>query len=280
LDFELDKTELTRRALEVVKAMNMNCIPANFFYNEPESKISSLLRELPGFIKNNDIKFLVIDSMGAAGLDSMDEKSVIEVYSKLRQLGVTTLVIDHQSKMQSQDSPENKSPFGSVYKYNMSRSVIHLVHEKNIDSGFTLKLVHKKSNFGKLCDEELIDMVFDDDRVYIQASQSISQQEEEMLIIKDAIIEMLQEQEQVIQKDLIEYFNKTITRNSLINLLKKGESKHWNKVKGNTKNTIIYIPRNDTNNLKIQKTQKSDYIDNGNSGFLESDSIDELDSLQ
>jgi len=73
--------------------------------------------------------------MGAAGLDSMDEKSVIEVYSKLRELGSTTLVIDHQSKMQSQDNPENKSPFGSVYKYNMSRSVIHLVHEKNIDKG-------------------------------------------------------------------------------------------------------------------------------------------------
>jgi len=91
---------------------------------------------------------------------------------------------------------------------------------------------------------------------------------------------MLQEQEQVIQKDLIEYFNKTITRNRLINLLKKGESKHWNKVKGNTKNTIIYIPRNDTNNLKIQKSQKSDYIYSRNSGFLESEIPDEPESLQ
>lgn len=280
LDFELDKIELTRRALEVAKAMGMDAIPANFFYKSPESKISSLLRELPGFIKNNDIKFLVIDSMGSAGLDSLDEKSVIEVYSKLRQLGLSTLVIDHQSKMQSQDSPDNKSPFGSVYKYNMSRSVIHLVHEKNIENGFTVKLVHKKSNFGKLCDEELIDMVFDDDRVCIQSSQSISQQEEEMLMIKDAITEMLQEQEQVIQKDLIEHFSNTISKNRLIYLLKKGESKHWNKVKGNTKNTVIYIPTIDTNNLKIQKTQKSDHIDNGNSGFLETDSIGELDNFQ
>ncbi len=281
LDFELDKTELTRRALEVVKGMGLDSIPENFFYKSPDTKISSLLKELPGFIKNNDIKFLVIDSMGAAGLDSMDEKSVIEVYSKLRQLGITALVIDHQSKMQSQDSPDNKSPFGSVYKYNMSRSVIHLVHEKNIENGFTVKLVHKKSNFGKLCDEELIDMVFvDDDRVYIQASQSISQQEEEMLTIKDAIIEMLQEQDRVIQKDVILYFDKTIPRKRVIALLKKGESRHWNTEKGTTKNSIAYIPIDDPNNLKIQKSQKSDYIDNGNSGLLEPDIFDDLESLQ
>jgi hypothetical protein len=280
LDFELDKTELTRRALEIARGMGLDSIPENFFYKSPETKISNLLRELPSFIKNNEIRFLVIDSMGAAGLDSMDEKSVIEVYSKLRELDMTTLVIDHQSKMQSQDNPENKSPFGSVYKYNMSRSVIHLVHEKNIDNGFTVKLVHKKSNFGKLCDEELIDMVFDDNRVYIQASQSISQQEEDMLTIKDGIIEMLQEQERVIQKDIIQYFSNTYAKNRIINLLKIGESRHWNKVKGNTKNTIAYIPLDEPNNLKIQKSQKSDYIDNGNSGFLESDMPDEPNSVQ
>jgi len=280
LDFELDKTELTRRALEIARGMGLDSIPENFFYKSPETKISNLLRELPSFIKNNDIRFLVIDSMGAAGLDSMDEKSVIEVYSKLRELDMTALVIDHQSKMQSQDNPENKSPFGSVYKYNMSRSVIHLVHEKNIDNGFTVKLVHKKSNFGKLCDEELIDMVFDDNRVYIQASQSISQQEEDMLTIKDGIIEMLQEQERVIQKDIIQYFSNTYAKNRIINLLKIGESRHWNKVKGNTKNTIAYIPLDEPNNLKIQKSQKSDYIDNGNSGFLESDMLDEPNSVQ
>ena len=280
LDFELDITEITRRALEVTRGMGLDSIPENCFYKSPESKISNLLRELPSFIKNNDIKFLVIDSMGAAGLDSMDEKSVIEVYSKLRELGMTTLVIDHQSKMQSQDSPDNKSPFGSVYKYNMSRSVIHLVHEKNIDNGFTVKFVHKKNNLGKKQDEELIDLVFDGNKVYVNESQSITQEEEEMLSIKDAMIEMLQEQEQVIQKDLIEYFNKTITRNSLINLLKKGESKHWNKVRGNTKNTCLYIPINDTNNLKIQKSQKSDYIYRGDLGLLESEIPDEPESLQ
>jgi RecA-family ATPase len=280
LDFELDKIELTRRALEVAKAMGLDLIPENFFYKAPETKISNLIRELPNFIKNNDIKFLVIDSMGAAGLDSMDEKSVIEVYSKLRQLGVTTLAVDHQSKMQSQDSPDNKSPFGSVYKYNMSRSVIHLVHEKNIEGGFTVKLVHKKSNFGKLCEEELVDMIFDNDRVYIQASNSISQQEEELLIIKDAIIEMLHEQERVIQKDIIVYFDKTFSKNKLIGLLKRGESRHWNKEKGSTKNSYCYIPINEPNNVKIQKSQKSNYIYNGNTGFLESDMPDEPDSVQ
>jgi len=286
LDFELDKDELTRRAYEITRGIGRDSIPDNFYYKSPESRISNLLLKLPSFIKNNDIRFLVIDSMGAAGLDSMDEKSVIEVYSKLGELGsTTTLVIDHQSKMQSKDNPENKSPFGSVYKYNMSRSVIHLVHEKNIENGFTVKFVHKKNNLGKKQDEELIDLVFDGNKVYVNESQSISQQEEEMLSIKDAIIEMLQDQTQVNQIDLIKYFSNTIPKNRLKKLLGKGESKYWNKVKGNTKNSvnyipINYIPINDTNNLKIQKTQKSDYIYNGNSGFLESEIPDEPESLQ
>jgi hypothetical protein len=123
-------------------------------------------------------------------------------------------------------------------------------------------------------------MIFDNDRVYIQASNSISQQEEELLIIKDAIIEMLHEQERVIQKDIIVYFDKTFSKNKLIGLLKRGESRHWNKEKGSTKNSCCYIPIDEQKILKIQKTQKSNYIYNGNTGFLESDSIGELDNFQ
>jgi len=244
LDFELDKTELTRRALEIARGMGLDSIPENFFYKSPETKISNLLRELPSFIKNNEIRFLVIDSMGAAGLDSMDEKSVIEVYSKLRELDMTALVIDHQSKMQSQDSPENKSPFGSVYKYNMSRSVIHLVHEKNIDNGFTVKLVHKKSNFGKLCDEELIDILVDKENktVSINKSDSITQETEEMFMIRDAIVEMQKEQEYVNQKDLIGYFKNTIGKDRLIKLLNMGKGKYWIREKGLKGSSFVYIP--------------------------------------
>jgi len=97
---------------------------------------------------------------------------------------------------------------------------------------FTVKLVHKKSNFGKLCDEELIDLIFDGDRVHVNRSDSISQQTEEILTIKDAIEDMLKDQETVIQKDLIECFNGIIGKDRLIKLLKIGEGKHWTKNKG------------------------------------------------
>jgi len=143
------------------------------------------------------------------------------------------------------DNEDSKTPFGSVYKFNMSRSVLQLKYELSIDNGMTLKLMHKKNNFGKMQDDALIDIIFENKAVIIKRSESITQETEEMLMIRDAIGEMLQEQEYVIQKDLITYFKNSIRKDRLLMLLKMGEGKYWTKLKGKKGSSFIYIPLDD-----------------------------------
>ena len=127
-------------------------------------------------------------------------------------------------------------------KFNMSRSVLQLKYELSINNGMTLKLMHKKSNFGKLQEDALIDIIFENEAVIIKRSESITQETEEMFMIRDAIREMLKEQEYVIQKDLISYFKNTIGKDRLIKLLNMGKGKYWIREKGLKGSSFVYIP--------------------------------------
>jgi len=242
VDFELDKSEVTRRSYEIALGLGLDRPPANFFYYSPKENILKLLNNLPSVIKQNEIKFIILDSIGAGGLDSFDPNLVSKTYNELRDLGITSLVIDHQAKAQAKDNPDSKTPFGSVYKFNMSRSVLQLKYELSINNGMTLKLMHKKSNFGKLQDDALIDIIFENEAVIIKRSESITQETEEMFMIRDAIVEMQKEQEYVNQKDLIGYFKNTIGKDRLIKLLNMGEGKYWIRNKGVKGSSFIYIP--------------------------------------
>jgi len=249
IDYELDKGEIIRRAKEVSHGLGLSDIPENFFYNSPDIRISKLINDLPAYIKHMNIEFIIIDSMGSAGLDALDEKSVIYVYSKLRNLGVTSLLVDHQSKLQSSlDNPDIKSPYGSVYKSNLSRSVIHLVIEGKIKNGFTVKLVQRKSNFGEACDEELIDFIFDkeNEAVLIIESSSISQKKKDMLMIKDEICRMYTEGIESIQSDLVNKFKDSIARDKVRAYLLEGEGNHWRTMSGKLNNSKVYLPLGDT----------------------------------
>jgi hypothetical protein len=59
----------------------------------------------------------------------------------------TPLAIDHVSRVIKGERAEDKDPFGSVYKGNASRSVIHVTGEKVNGKVYTT-FSHKKSNEG------------------------------------------------------------------------------------------------------------------------------------
>jgi len=255
VDFELDESEVTRRSYEIALGLGLDRPPANFFYYSPKENILKLLNNLPSVIKQNEIKFIILDSIGAGGLDSFDPNLVSKTYNELRDLGITSLVIDHQAKTQAKDNPDSKTPFGSVYKFNMSRSVLQLKFEQLIDNGMTLKLMQKKSNFGKVHEPILIDIIFENEAVIIKKSESITQEIEEMLLIRESIEKMQKEQEYINQKDLIGYFKNTIGKDRLIKLLKMGEGKYWIREKGLKGSSFVYIPleeaQEDSNEVKF-----------------------------
>lgn len=241
IDYELEKGEIMRRAIELCNGMGLKKIPDNFYYQLPELRISKCLEKLRFIIKRFNIELVIIDSMGASGVDAMDEKSVILIYSKLKELGITSILIDHQSKLQTQDNPENKSPFGSVYKSNMSRSVLHLIGEKNIKGFLRIRLVHNKSNFGAKSEEILIDIHFDTGVVVIENSDSLTRTEQQMCDIRNYMLGRITEGERLNQRNLVEYFEGSIGKERVRSLLEKGNTKFWNTSKG-VNNSIIYEP--------------------------------------
>lgn len=205
-----------------------------------------MIHKLPNYIKGHDIRFVVFDSMGASGLDSMDEKEVIYIYSKLRQLGVTSLLLDHQSKQQPQEYEKTKTPYGSAYKSFLSRSVIHIIPKGKKDNCSTVQLLHKKTNFGKECDSVYIDFIFDEENnaVFIVESASKLNKDNQVQLVKDYIIKSANEGKEPNQSDLIEGLKESIKKDKLRNILEQGNGKYWNVVAGMINNTKIYVPLN------------------------------------
>jgi len=244
LDYELEKDEIMRRAIELCNGMGLESIPNNFYYRMPDLMLSKYLTKLPSVIKRYNIELLIIDSIGASGVDAMDEKSVISIYTQLKQLGITSILIDHQSKIQSQDNVDNKTPFGSVYKSHICRSVIHLVQEKSSKECLIVRLVQQKSNFGAKSKEILIDILFDDSAVVIEKSDSISHKQQHLNMIKDYILENGNNGREIIQSEIVGHFGGLIGSNKVIDLLRYGTGKYWNTSRG-TNNSIIYQPLGD-----------------------------------
>jgi hypothetical protein len=105
--------------------------------------------------KKLGITLLVIDSWGPFMDGDMESaRDVIRFYNNylkpLVELGVTILIVDHQSRTQEGQSYQKKGAFGSVYKENLARSVLQIerVHEDREAGTLRVRVRHRKSNFG------------------------------------------------------------------------------------------------------------------------------------
>jgi DNA-binding CsgD family transcriptional regulator len=78
------------------------------------------------------------------------------------------LLIDHQSKLQSGQSYQSKGAFGSVYKANLARSVIQVEATERGEGTLTLRLRHKKHNFGLLAKPFGATLAFAEDEVALE----------------------------------------------------------------------------------------------------------------
>jgi len=230
LDFELDINEITRRAYQIANGLDLLKPPQNLFYKALSISLPKFLPTLKQIIKKHKIDFLIIDSLGAGGLDPEKPMSVIEMLTEIKNLGITSLLIDHQSKMQSQDNYNSKTPFGSVYKTNLVRSVFQLSPIKKIERGVSLMLNHKKSNFGPLIDDIVFDMTFEFDKVLFTKSESLSPEEEDMKAIWEVMQENISNGTENYLSSLMESCRKLgIGKDKLRKLLGKGEGHCWDK---------------------------------------------------
>jgi hypothetical protein len=122
------------------------------------------------------------DAGPACGGDPSAAELTIRIFNALRELRVTSLLIDHVAKNQSarirsknQIEGGKPSPYGSIYKGNLARSVWQIKQgERREDMVTSAGLYHRKANLGPLrrplgltmrftsdANEQLTDMQFD-----------------------------------------------------------------------------------------------------------------------
>jgi hypothetical protein len=115
VDYELDAETTARRARQIARGMGLFGVPSGFRYANASRSLLTLQDELYLAIEQHGAGWVGIDSLGLAIVgDTQKEEGVITAMAALRGLGVATLVIDHQARVQPGQDYADKPQFGSV----------------------------------------------------------------------------------------------------------------------------------------------------------------------
>ena len=220
LDWELNKGLFRWRSEMISKGLGLDNVPDNLLYSSPQSTLPKLLKEVRWEVQSKDIQMVIIDSFTPAGVDPKDENLNISVLNDLREMGVTSLLLDHQSKMQQSDYYNQKTPYGTVYKTNLARSVFQLTSKQN---GYvtSVSLKHKKSNFGPELDDLCLDLIFNTESIKIQSESRVNVNEVDINAILAFVEDRTKQGEAVLQKDIIDGFRGRYSKGRILELLRE-----------------------------------------------------------
>ena len=147
LDWENEAADWQRLTSDMCRGLDQTNIA--FRHRRCVSTFSDDLEAIQREVRDHAIDMVIIDSVGeACGGDLKEEEGATKLFRGLRSMpGVTPILIHHQSKTQDE---KKKTPFGSAYFWNMSRSIWEIRHtqepgEHELDIG----IFHRKANFSE-----------------------------------------------------------------------------------------------------------------------------------
>ena len=174
VDFELDADEQHRRVTQLAAGLKAE-VPEDLLY---VSALGVRTHEAISFAleacEEYRVVMAVLDSLGPAMVGDMAAaKDVIGFHNcyiaPFREAGVTPLLIDHQARQQGGEGYQSKGAFGSAYKEHLSRSLIQVeAGDRNAEAGtLNVRLRHKKTNFGRLCDPFDVALTFSEEEISV-----------------------------------------------------------------------------------------------------------------
>lgn len=204
LDWESD-LDTHRRYISAIEA-SLGLGHETINYLSCDQSFNRIVGHISQYIKDCEIDLVIVDSQMAATSEyspGMSEAQIASAYyNDLRSLKVTTLTIDHVTKQSMIGGDNIATPYGSVVKYNRSRSQYELRQTQDIEADYIeLALVHKKFNLGKLSkplgmriefftneNEELTSIVFKscDLADNPELSKLLSLKQQAIMLLKDA----------------------------------------------------------------------------------------------
>lgn len=171
LDAELDEEEFLRRAYAIARGMGHDRPPKNLHYLRlPGSLVNpDTIAVVEDAIHESGATFIVIDSLMAATYGG-DLERATDTTATMKAISAwgTVLLIDHIPKPQPGANLSQYRQYGSVFKFNLSRSVIQAVQA----DGGGLLLRQTKHNFGPKAAPLGVDVGFEDGKVTFRAVES------------------------------------------------------------------------------------------------------------
>jgi hypothetical protein len=155
LDFELDADEQLRRVRDLCAGLGVR-VPEKLGYLSALGKGAEAAFEAAlSICRRHHVGLLILDSLGPAMIgDAEKARDVIAFHNRFvapfRAMGVTTLIVDHQGKIQSGEMYQGKTALGSAYKGHLVRSGIQVeaVRREKEAGTLTVRLRQNKTNFG------------------------------------------------------------------------------------------------------------------------------------
>jgi hypothetical protein len=147
LDYEMDEGE-HRNRLEALFGATM---PGVRYLRASRPLIHDVDR-VSREIHAHSIDYPIIDSIGPASSGSLKDEDTALAYNRaLRGLGKGSLSLAHLPKPKEGFNDDTASIFGSVFFFNMARSVWHLrqATEAATDTSITVGFYHRKNNLGR-----------------------------------------------------------------------------------------------------------------------------------
>ena len=154
LDWESEE-ETHRRYITAIKR-GLGITDYSFIaYRRLENPLSQVIESIQAEIVERQIEFVILDSQMAAtagGSRSMSEaQQAGEYYNLIRSFHCSTLTIDHITKASMSNTDGAEAPYGSIVKYNRSRSQfeLRLPTEDEDNDHKEFALIHRKFNLGR-----------------------------------------------------------------------------------------------------------------------------------
>jgi hypothetical protein len=243
LDWESD-LETHRRYITAIKRGLATDIKDRIMYIRLESPLVQVIDDIREKVFANNIGFVILDSQMAAtasGSRGLTEAQVAgEYYNMIRSFNCTTLTIDHITKQSMSDENGTETPYGSIVKYNRSRSQfeLRLPEDDEDEEHKEYVLLHRKFNLGRKMkplgitvdfenkDNELVKISFGSCSIIDSPSLSGT------LKLKQRLINLLKQNQRMSIKDLSEKTGKEqnsirseLSRNTKI--FEKGADDLW-----------------------------------------------------
>lgn len=140
--------------------------PMPILYQRLARPLADIIEEVQEIITDNNVKLLIIDSLGpAAGGNLNDPEPAIKYHEALRRLGITSLTLAHNSK---DPLTKKRTIFGSVFFTNLARTIWEC--KADVEPGQNdalISLKHMKANLSRLYGTLGYRITFDDNRIAV-----------------------------------------------------------------------------------------------------------------